>query len=163
MIRTFLLSFVLFAFTFNVHAQECSTETDEFTGANTVQCEVKIVEIENEGEETMYRAGASVIKTEGRPFLLVAASSESWNFLGEDKAYTRINGEARSRRMSFVDRDTNTDGGFSVYEVVAVELESEDLETIANSPSEFRIKIGQTVLGLSGAGLDSQASFVLNN
>jgi hypothetical protein len=91
--------------------------------------------------------------------LLIATSSDSWNFLSTEKAYAIIDGESYQFKFATVDNETNDAG--SVTEQNVAFISSEVLSQIVEC-SEFRMKVGRAVFDLSDSGLQEQAAFLVS-
>jgi hypothetical protein len=129
-------------------AELTQNKTVEFTGNKIIQTAYQSVEVQERGDESLYRQVVSVFYNEGTWGLLLETTSDSWVLLGEDTAYFLVDGERFERRLVSADREVQ-DGG-SVYERKGVPL-NEEIRTAIATAEEVRMKTGSYVFDISEA------------
>jgi hypothetical protein len=124
----------------------CTTETDEFTQATTIDCPNANATVQQQPGNALYTTQINLVKAEGRPFVLLTTSSDSWNFLDVDRAYMIADGQNFNSKLMRVESEVQ---GGSVIEQNVTPLTEDALRALAQAKS-FRIKVGQAVFRVTG-------------
>jgi hypothetical protein len=119
-------------------AQDCTTESDEFTGTRKVVCESESATVEDQPSEHIYNATVMAAHTEETGYVLIlTVVSESWNFLGIESAYGLLDNHRREFTVGHVNSEIN---GGRAGEQLAFVLGQTDARRIAEAGT-FRVKI----------------------
>jgi len=141
-----------------VQEDRCKVETDEFREAQTIYCKLRDLEIQERPGEEIFNAEGRLQRGADGQGLLIVTASESWNFIGENKAYAIIDGENYKFRLARVDQEVKTGGG--VVEQRGIGLTDQQLRAVAQADT-IRVKIGRAVFKLPAQPFSKDAEFML--
>lgn len=156
MLRPITLIAALLLIPMLAFGQNCTSETDEFTGETDISCDNVEVTVNEQPLETIYGAWVMAVQAEGQNAMVLTVRAESWNFIDADQAYAIIDGERYQFRV--VNGEREVDDG-DVIEQKIIPLGGKDAQAIANA-QKFRLKVGQAVFDASP--VSSNFEMILN-
>lgn len=128
-------------------AQECRVDRDEFSGAETVVCSNRLVQVTSQPGERIWRAYSAVVISPQKPDMVtvsVVAKAEGWNWLSVGSAWLLADGKRLEVKALRADSDVEGEG---VTEQVVLVMDRSEARVVAEA-GVVRGKVGRAELRL---------------